>query len=200
MIKLGFACRWVDWIMTCVTSVRYTVKFNGTLLDSFAPSCGLRQGDPLSPFLFLCVADGLSALLRKGIENQSLQALRVCPRAPAISHLLFADDTLLFFKANPEQANFVKGVISRYAQATGQLINPQKCSIQFGDSCPIDVQQEVRQILEVVQEEFESKYLGLPTPDGRMHRGKFQNLQERLTQRILIWGEHYFSTGKGNFH
>jgi hypothetical protein len=61
--RLGFSGRWVDWIMSCVTSVRYQVKFNGNLLDTFLPSRGIRQGDPLSPFLFLFVADGLSTLL-----------------------------------------------------------------------------------------------------------------------------------------
>ena len=111
MQKLGFSQRWVDWIMTCVTSVRYSVNFNGTLLDSFAPSRGLRQGDPLSPFLLLFVADGLSALLRKSVEMGELTPIKVCRGAPGISHLLFADDTILFFQASKVQAERVKAIL-----------------------------------------------------------------------------------------
>lgn len=103
--------------MTCVTTVRYQVKFNGALLDSFAPR--LRQGDPLSPFLFLFVADGLSALLRQGVETNAIQPVKICRGAPGISHLLFADDTLLFFKAQKEQAEAIKDIIHGYACATG---------------------------------------------------------------------------------
>ena len=99
MQKLGFSQRWVDWIMSCVTSVRYSVKLNGTLLDSFAPSHALRQGDQLSPFLFLFVADGLSALLKKVAEGD-ITPVKVCRTAPGISCLLFADDTLLFLENN----------------------------------------------------------------------------------------------------
>lgn len=95
MNRLGFAHRWVRWIMSCVTSVRYSVKFNGTLLRSFIPSRGLRQGDPLSPFLFLFVADGLSLLLKEKVEQNILTPIKICRNAPSISHLLYADDTLL---------------------------------------------------------------------------------------------------------
>jgi hypothetical protein len=189
MLKLGFAHQWVHWIMRCVTSVRYSVKLNGTLLESFAPSRGLRQGDPLSPFLFLFVADGLAALLKQGMNSGMVEPIKVCRRAPGVSHLLFADDTLLFFKADPHQAQHVSEIIDTYASATGQLINRAKCSILFGPRCPPVTCTSVRQILQVQPEDFEDKYLGLPTPQGRMHKGRFQNLQARLLKRMLVWGD-----------
>lgn len=65
LLKLGFHKKWVQWIMTCVTIVDYLICFNGALLDTFQPTRGLCQGDPLSPYLFLFVADGLSRMLQK---------------------------------------------------------------------------------------------------------------------------------------
>jgi hypothetical protein len=63
--KFGFAKKWIQWIMTCVKTVTFSVKFNGKLLKKFNPSRGLRQGDPLSPYLFLFVGEGLSCLLKE---------------------------------------------------------------------------------------------------------------------------------------
>ena len=76
--KIGFARKWIDWIMTCVKTVKYSVRFNGEILEKFTPSRGLRQGDPLSPCLFLFVADGLSRLLQKEIDNDQIKDLKVC--------------------------------------------------------------------------------------------------------------------------
>jgi hypothetical protein len=135
------------------------------------------------------VADGLSALLKKGKDTHMVEPVRVTRRAPGISHLLFADDTLLFFKATTQQAQYVSTVIDDFATATGQLINRSKCSIMFGPGCPQEVCDSVRQILQVQQEVFEDKYLGLPTPHGRMHKGHFQNLQQRLLKQMMIWGD-----------
>lgn len=97
------------------------------------PTRGLRQGDPLSPYLFLFVADALSALIKKRVADGLLEELQICRGAPGVSHLLFADDTLLFFKATAEQAGVVSEVLHTYATGTGQLINPAKCSIMFND-------------------------------------------------------------------
>jgi hypothetical protein len=82
--------------MKCVTTIRYSVRLNNVLLDFFIPSRGLRQGDPLSPYLFLFVADGLSKILQYEVERGALHELKICRNAPSISHLLFTDDTLLF--------------------------------------------------------------------------------------------------------
>ena len=131
MIKLGFSHQWVQWIMSYVTSVRYSVKFNGVVLDSFALSRGLWQGDPLSPFLFLFVADGLSAILKHEVNIGNITPIEVCRRAPGISHLLFTDDSLLFFEATRDQALKVKEILDLNASATSQSINLNKCSILF---------------------------------------------------------------------
>jgi hypothetical protein len=189
MQRMGFSHRWVDWIMSCVTSVRYQVKFNGNLLDSFSPSRGLCQGDPLSPFLFLFVADALSTLFQREVTDGNIVPLKVCRRVPGVSHLLFADDSLLFFKANVEQANRVKDILEVYAASTGQLINPNKCSIMFGKAFPQETQNEIKTVFLLTQETFESKYLGLPTPEGRMSSGKFQILQNRLAKCLVEWDD-----------
>jgi hypothetical protein len=193
MQRLGFSHQWVDWIMSCVTSVRYQVKFNGTLLDSFSPSRGLRQGDPLSPFLFLFVADGLSTLLQREVNANSIEPVKICRRAPGISHLLFADDSLLFFRAQGTQATRIKTVLDKYASSTGQLINPGKCSIMFGQSCPLQIRVDVKTHLQLTQETFESKYLGLPMPEGRMSKGKFQSLQAKLAKCLVEWDDNHKS-------
>ncbi|XP_010229884.1 uncharacterized protein LOC100821562 [Brachypodium distachyon] len=145
--KLGFAKQWVEWIMVCVTTVNYSVKFNGKLLESFAPTRGLRQGDPLSPFLFLFVVDGLSALLKRESALNNISPLKVCRRAPGVSHLLFTDDTLLFFKAEEGQARRVQQVLNSYACGTGQLNNVSKCSLLFGKGCDEGTIQEIKTIL-----------------------------------------------------
>ena len=94
LIKWGFAPEWIYLVMACVKLVKYSVKFNGKLLDSFIPTRGLRQGDPLSPFLFLFVVDALSVLVHKYVAEEGLREVTICRRAPTITHLLFADDSL----------------------------------------------------------------------------------------------------------
>jgi hypothetical protein len=144
LAKMGFHSQWIQWVMACVITVRYSIRFNGHMLDSFSPSRGLRQGDPLSPYLFLFVADGLSSLIRRQVEVGALRELHICHLAPRVSHLLFADDSLLFFEGSVQQALVIKEVLDNYEKSTGQLVCMGKCSIMYGNQCPANVQRKSR--------------------------------------------------------
>lgn len=88
MIKLGFHTEWVRVVMRCVTTVSYCFKVNGELIERIIPWRGLKQGDPLSPYLFLICAEGFSCLLNAAEERGDLNGVKICPHAPIINHLL----------------------------------------------------------------------------------------------------------------
>jgi hypothetical protein len=195
MRRLGFADKWIDWIMACVTSVRYAVRLNGSLLEAFHPTRGLRQGDPLSPYLFLLVAEGLSVLIDHEIRESRMKELKICRRAPGLSHLLFADDSLLFFEAKKEQAEIVKKILGKYERGTGQLLSPSKCSILLGNKVKEEDGQQTLLILNIEKAEFEEKYLGLPVPEGRMKNGQFEPTKDCIRKYMNDWCEKYMSSG-----
>jgi hypothetical protein len=91
MLKLGFSPAWVKLVMSLVSSVTFSVLFNGAPFEVFTPSRGIRQGDPISPYLFLLAAEVLSCLLqfRSVLQSSNLQGIRVASSAPAVNHLLF---------------------------------------------------------------------------------------------------------------
>ena len=94
MIKLGFATSWVNLVMMCVISVRYFVRINERIIGHITPYRGLRQADPLSPYLFIMCMEGLSTLIKHAEIHGRLCGCRVVRNAPPISHLFFADDVV----------------------------------------------------------------------------------------------------------
>jgi hypothetical protein len=102
--KLGFAQWYIQLLMKCVRSIKYRIKVNSEYTEEIFPRWGLRQGDPLSPYLFLICAEGFSSLLHHAEMTNSIQGIKVCAEAPSITHLLFADDSLILMKANESNA------------------------------------------------------------------------------------------------
>jgi hypothetical protein len=165
------------------------VLFNGTPLEEFHPSRGLRQGDPISPYLFLLAAEGLSGLLKQSRQSSHLKGIQVAPTAPAVNHLLFADDSLLFVKASDEGAVEVNEILEKYCQASGQRINLDKSSVFFSKGCPEGQRQAVKEILNVPNETLNEKYLGMPSEVGRSKNGAFKYLKDRIWKKIQGWLE-----------
>jgi hypothetical protein len=119
MLRLGFNSIWVEIIMKCITTVQYSVLLNGNPTETFTPTRGIRQGDPLSPYLFLLCAEGLSALLRRGEADFVFRGVAVCRGGPRVTHLLFADDCLLFFRATTDECLAVMNILDKYEAASG---------------------------------------------------------------------------------
>jgi hypothetical protein len=125
MVKLGFAQHWVNVVMGMVRTVSFSVLFNGEKLDGFKPTRGIRQGDPISPYLFLLAAEGLSSLLKKQDQSPQLAGIKVATSTSSVNHLLFADDSLLFFKGSSEGAEELFTLLDEYCRASRQRINKE---------------------------------------------------------------------------
>jgi hypothetical protein len=113
--RMGFGRRWRLWIESCISSVQFSVLVNGSPEGFFSCSRGLRQGDPLSPLLFLLVMEVLSRMLRKVEEEGLIRGFRAGSNAAeglCISHLLYADDTILFCDADLDQLVYVRMVLT----------------------------------------------------------------------------------------
>jgi hypothetical protein len=195
MLRLGFHQDWVDMVMACVTYVSDVVRFNSQLTDSFIPTRGIRQGDPLSPYLFLLCAEGLSSSLLNVEEIGGIEGVKVCTGAPSVSHLLFADDSLILLKSDLNNAISLQQVLDSYCANSGQLISVAKSSVFFSPNTHVDARIQVCNTLNIDTEALSDKYLGLPALVGIDRSDCFLNLVERVIQLIKGWKEKQLSIG-----
>ena len=140
---------------------------NGQPYGHVTPSRGLRQGDPLSPYLFLFCAKGLLRNTNRPMQLNACTGHRISALAPLVSHLLFMDDSLIFCKANIEQATVVKTLLNCYERASGQKVNCDKSNSYFTKGRPQACRARIMDVLGFLEASSFEKYLGLPTYIGR---------------------------------
>ncbi|XP_016694234.1 uncharacterized protein [Gossypium hirsutum] len=194
MSRMGFAQSWIDNIMKCLTTVSYKVVINGTVGMKFYPERGLRQGDPFSPFIFL-ICGGLSSLMRTAVEEGFLKGVKVSRRGPQISHLLFADDCILFGEATCRGATSFKAILSEYRRCSGQCVNFEKSTIFFSKNTIEEERRRIVILLRVRSSNESERYLGLPTMVGRQKKVSFQVLKDKIKQRTDNWSTRFLSQG-----
>jgi hypothetical protein len=193
MLRLGFDRRWAELVMNCVTTVRYQVKVNGDATEIIIPERGLRQGDPLSPYLFLICAEGLSAMLHEAERKGSLKGIKLCKRAPSVTHLLFADDSLLLIEADRNSMQEVNRILSTYEACSGQVVNKEKSAILFSKNTKKEVKVDLMEQLNIPKEGFSGKYLGLPVYIGKSKVKAFQYLKEKVWKILQGWKQKLLS-------
>lgn len=166
--KLGFDGRWIAWVKECVCSVKYSIMVNGGQVCSISPNRGLRQGDPLSPYLFLIVADVFSILMKKAVMNKAIVGVTMRKRCPVVSHLLFADDSLVFLEAKPQTCSNFMDLIGSFSEASGLTLNLQKSSLFFSPNASDMLKEEIKGILGMAEMRGPVQYLGLPILWGKV--------------------------------
>ena len=113
------------------STMTYTILVNGEPRGLITPTRGLRQGDPLSPYLFLFCAEGLNAILNQARENGDIHGFSICRNGPKLTHLFFADGCLLFCRSTLEECEKIQHILAYYEQATRQVVNKDKTTLFF---------------------------------------------------------------------
>ena len=191
--RLGFHPTWVKWIMECVSSVTYAFLINGSPRGRVKPSRGIRQGDPLSPYIFILCGEVLSGLCNRAQESGEMTGVRVARGSPQVNHLLFADDTMFFTRANEESASALKTILNRYEAASGQSINTEKSSVTFSRKTPVALKTKMKAILNIQKVGGLGKYLGLPEHFGRKKKDLFSSIVDRIQVKASGWSNRHLS-------
>ncbi|KAM1398237.1 hypothetical protein ACFX2I_015708 [Malus domestica] len=168
LLQLGFDDMFCQWVMACVKTVSYNVVVNGETTGYIKPRRGIRQGDPLSPFLFLICAEGFTSLLHNAEEMGRLRGMS-------------------------GEAHTIKGLLQQYAVGSGQFINLDKSSVHFSMGCSKALKEQLSQILGIKHQEGFGKYLGIQVDFGASKKKVFEEVRNRLDERINGWAEQFLS-------
>ncbi|KAB2595159.1 hypothetical protein D8674_030609 [Pyrus ussuriensis x Pyrus communis] len=178
MEKMGFCSRWRSLIRGCVSSVKFDVLLNGQAGSTFAPSRGLRQGDPLSPYLFIL---------------GRLDGVKIGVSGPVISHLFFADDTLLFLRADEKNCRNLSNLLTRFCVALGQKVNLMKSSVFFGANIPNAIAAHLGNTLGMAVVSNPGTYLGVPAIWGRTKKHGLAYVKGRIMEKMQGWKQSTLS-------
>ena len=165
--------------MEIVCTASYSVLINGEPRGYINPSWGIKQGDSLSPYLFLLCVEGLSSLIKQVVASHTLHGILSCNGGVCISHLL--------------------QLLRSYEEASDQVINRQETTIFFSCNTRPDVKRDIQRLMRARIMEDCEKYLGLPMVGGMSKVNTFRELREKISKRVMGWKEKiYFTSRKGN--
>ncbi|GKV09195.1 hypothetical protein SLEP1_g20735 [Rubroshorea leprosula] len=194
MERFGFGSRWRGWIMECLSTAKVSVLVNGSPTEEFEIGKGLRQGDPLSPFLFLMVGEGLHGLLRKSESEGLFRGVEIGKRGLVVSLLQFADDTVILGKADGENVFMVKTVLRWFELMLGLRINFGKSSV-YGFNVSTRWMNGTACSLRCGVGKTPFLYLGLPVGCKVGSKKLWEPVVNKFRAKIAVWKSASLSFG-----
>ncbi|GKU90856.1 hypothetical protein SLEP1_g4800 [Rubroshorea leprosula] len=194
MLRLGFGQKWRGWIEECLKIAKVSILLNGSTTRQFKMHKGLKQGDPLYPFLFLIIAKGLNGIISSVVSLGLFEGIEIGHRDMKVSHLQFADDTIMFETALEENIWAAKSITSIFEIVSGLKIN-------FGKSLllRINVSDEwvnkMSFILNCKQGVLPCKYLGVPIGGKGRSIAMWKPIIESFKKKLASWKSRFISLG-----
>ena len=164
--------------MLCVTTISYSILVNGEPKGLFHPSRGIRQGDPISPFIFLLCTEGFHGLISQAAAHGDIRGYSLSRNSPRLTHLFFADDSLLFCRSTIQECQKILEILDTYGRCSGQQINRNKTTIFFSKSTDEDTRNHIKLALGVEEIRQYEKYLVFHLLLGKIKRPALTTLKK----------------------
>jgi len=184
--EMGFGHLWRCWIKNCITSASMSVLINGVPSKPFQMERGLRQGDPLSPFLFVLMGEVLNRMMQRAADLNLFKGISVGKNGLQLTHLQFADDTLIFCEADQEHLLKIKNVLLSFQAFSGLMVNFHKSGlIVIGKEA--NWGQQAADLLGCKLAQLPITYLGVPLGANMRKRASWQCIIDKVHKRLQAW-------------
>ncbi|KAG7576302.1 Ribonuclease H domain [Arabidopsis thaliana x Arabidopsis arenosa] len=183
----GLSEGWCSRILECVADPSMSLLWNGEKTASFQPERGLRQGDPLSPYLFVLCLERLCHLIEAAVGNGQWKPISLSRGGPKLSHVCFADDLILFAEASVAQVKVIRRVLERFCLASGQKVSLEKSKIFFSSNVSRDMERAISAESGISSTRELGKYLGMPILQKRINKTTYGEVLEKVSSRLAGW-------------
>ncbi|XP_058734060.1 uncharacterized protein LOC131605759 [Vicia villosa] len=191
--RMGFGPKWKTWMELLIFNSSMSVLVNGSPTKEFEVEKGLRQGDPLSPFLFVIVAEGLAGLVRKSSDIGAFNGMGINGSRP-VDILQFADDTLLVGEGSWRQVWAIKVVLKAFELASGLGINYHKSKL-IGINLTNNFLEAASYVLSCRVEESKFVFLGIVIGCNPRSFSSWTHLLAKMKKRLSGWKNRFLSLG-----
>ncbi|GKV23692.1 hypothetical protein SLEP1_g33394 [Rubroshorea leprosula] len=187
LLEFNIPHQLVKLIMFSVTSVQLGILWNGEPLPFFRPQRGLRQGDPLSPYLFILVMERLAHMIQKRVASRTWQPFKLSRGGVSLSHLFFADDLMLFAQASTAQLDIIMDCLNQFAKSSGLVLNLQKSKLFFSPNVHSAVANSLSARCDIPLTSNLGTYLGIPITHTRHSHKNYGYILEKVQRRLSNW-------------